>query len=65
MTDWTDAQRATIEGVSTGLRMNTGAPCECGPEHYTTRSVRKYSDTMLYKHTCGNCGNYFESWTEG
>lgn len=62
---WTDAQRETVSGLSTGLHWNSGEPCECGPEAYTTTKSREYSDSMLYTHTCGECGNEFETFTEG
>lgn len=63
---WTEAQRETVEGISPmGLMMHDGQPCECGPEPYSTKSVPLFSDGMLYRHRCSECGNGFETWTEG
>jgi len=56
----------TINNISPrGLMINTGSPCECGGDSYVTSQERKYSDTMLYKHRCTDCGNKFTTWTEG
>ena len=62
---WTDAQRETAEGLSTGLHLNSGEPCGCGASHYTTTSDVGYSDFAVYTHRCGRCGNVFETYTEG
>jgi hypothetical protein len=62
---FTEAQRETLNGLSTGLHLNAGKPCECGPEQYSTRKERKYSDSMVYNHHCSACGNKFSTWTEG
>jgi hypothetical protein len=62
---FTEAQRQTLNELPTGLHLNTGSPCECGAESYSTSSSRKYSDSMVYSHKCGNCGNTFTTWTEG
>lgn len=48
-----------------GLMINEGRPCDCGAEAYKTRTEHKYSDTMVYYHTCTECGNEFSTWTEG
>ena len=62
----TEDQLGTINGIdSKGLHLNEGAPCECGGEHYSTSKHRKYSDAMLYKHNCNECGNKFSTWTQG
>lgn len=61
-----DQQLHTLNDISPkGLLLNEGTPCECGAEHYNTSKHRKYSDTMLYKHNCTECGNEFSTWTEG
>ena len=65
MSEWTDAQRKTVEGIGTGLLWNDGVPCECGPDAIVTRKERKYSDTMVYRHRCTECGQEFSTWTEG
>jgi len=62
----TDKQLETVNNISpTGLHLNEGTPCECGAESYSTKKKRAFSDSMIYKHTCGECGNRFSSWTEG
>ena len=63
---FSDAQLETINNTSPrGLHFNCGEPCECGVDADTsTRSLRKYSDSMLYKHRC-SCGAKWETWTEG
>ena len=65
MANWTKQQRKTVEGIPTGLRWNSGVPCECGPGHINTKTSLEYSDTMLYKHRCRECGSQFSTWTEG
>lgn len=61
-----DEQKATLDGISPmGLHFNKGLPCECGSEAYSTAKERGYSDSMMYTHTCRECGNVFETWTEG
>jgi len=63
---FTDAERETIQNIGrTGLHLNEGRPCECGGSEYTTRTKSAYSDSMVYTHTCGACGNEFSTWTEG
>lgn len=64
---FTDAQLETMNGASPrGLHFNTGDPCECGDEaNISTRSRHKYSDSMVYKHKCCECGAKWETWTEG
>ena len=45
----TEAELETVNGITPkGLHLNTGIPCECGPEDYSTRKERQYSDTMVY-----------------
>jgi len=63
---FSDAQVETLNAPdSHGLHFNSGEPCECGTDAtVSTRAIRKYSDTMLYKHKCSKCGNRFTSWTE-
>jgi len=63
--DWTDAQRATVEGISTGIHWNTGDPCECGPDPISTRTERAYSDSLIFHHRCTDCGATFSTWIEG
>lgn len=59
-------QKCTLKGISPmGLHINSGSPCNCGPDDYVTRKSREYSDTMVYHHRCKNCGNKFSTWTEG
>lgn len=59
-------QLDTVNNITPrGLMLNKDTPCECGAIHYSTSKHRKFSDTMLYKHKCRECGNKFETWTEG
>lgn len=62
----TEAQLDTVNSIRPrGLMLNSGEPCECGGDDYRTTSERKYSDSMVYHHTCKQCGNEFSTWTEG
>ena len=63
---FSDAQLETMNNASPrGLHFNTGDPCECGADaEVSTRSSRKYSDSMVYKHKC-ECGAHWQTWTEG
>lgn len=67
MMTFSDMQLETMNGVTPrGLHFNTGNPCECGESaDVGTRSQRKYSDSMVYKHKCRECGARWETWTEG
>ncbi len=64
---FSEAERASLEQIErNGLRLNDGRPCECGVDAvYSTRRERAFSDSMVYHHTCGTCGNRFSTWTEG
>jgi hypothetical protein len=60
------AQLDTVNGISPkGFHIDSGTPCECGSEDYTTTKERGFSDSMIYKHRCGNCGNFFRTFIEG
>lgn len=63
---FTEEQHVTLQVPDRrGLLFHAGDPCECGESaDVSTKSVRKYSDTMLYKHRC-SCGARWETWTEG
>lgn len=62
----TEAECETVNGISpTGLHIDSGRPCDCGPEPYSTTKKRAFSDSMVYKHHCTECGNRFTTWTEG
>lgn len=66
MSNLSEAQIETYNGLATGISgLNKGSPCECGPDDYNTTSTVGYSDFVTYKHRCRNCGNQFETWTEG
>ena len=59
-------QKSLDQIDSSGLHLNEGRPCECGEDaEYSTRKKRAYSDSMVYHHTCGTCGNTFSTWTQG
>jgi len=64
---FTEAQLETMNGTSSGgVSFNKGNPCECGTEADTTTTrSRGYSDSMVYKHKCNECGARWETWTEG
>ena len=63
---WTDEQRATVDGLErTGFHMDSGEPCECGPDDYVTRSKVGYSDFVTFTHKCRSCGNKFTTYIEG
>lgn len=62
---WTDAQRETLEGLTTGFHLDHGEPCECGSDDYTTTREIGYSDFATYTHRCGACGNVFATYIEG
>ncbi len=62
----TEAERETIDEIDkTGFHLDTGRPCECGGDDYRTRTKRAYSDSLIFKHKCRNCGNKFTTWIEG
>lgn len=62
----TEPQQNTINGISPkGFHLNSGSPCDCGPEAYSTRKEVGYSDFVTYHHRCGDCGNEFSTYIEG
>jgi hypothetical protein len=64
---FSDAEQATLNQIDrSGLFLNSGRPCTCGEDaEYRTRSERKYSDSMVYRHRCLTCGHTFSTFTEG
>lgn len=48
-----------------GFRLDRGEPCLCGVEAISTRTERAFSDSLVFHHTCTECGNYFSTWIEG
>jgi len=48
-----------------GLRLDEGVPCLCSIEAITTSKRRGYSDSLIFTHRCGECGNEFTTFIEG
>ena len=48
-----------------GFHLNKGEPCLCGVEAISTRTERAFSDSLVFHHTCTECGTDFSTWIEG
>jgi nicotinic acid phosphoribosyltransferase len=48
-----------------GFRLDSGEPCLCGTDAITTTKEYGYSDSLIFHHRCGECGNEFTTWIEG
>lgn len=48
-----------------GFRLDSGVPCLCSIEAISTSKRRGYSDSLIFKHRCCECGNEFTTWIEG
>jgi len=59
-----DRQNGILRQVA-GFRLDSGEPCLCGVEALTTSKKRGYSDSLIFTHRCGECGNEFTTFIEG
>ena len=48
-----------------GLRLDEGVPCLCSIKKIATHKRRGYSDSLIFTHRCGECGNEFTTFIEG
>ena len=48
-----------------GLHWNAGEPCYCGVEYLSTMIIEGFSDSLVFSHTCTECGGKFSTWVEG
>ena len=59
-----DQQNEILRQVA-GFRLDSGEPCLCGVEALTMTKKRGYSDSLIFTHQCGECGNEFTTFIEG